>query len=98
MPNDRNWTEELIVVEHVAHDATIIIELVIKETNYFYAMGHTQCDHWPVKSSQMSSELPKNDFTWKMIDFDTFTKIPKNVVDLGKLNVVKGFKKLPNVQ
>ena len=34
----------------------------------------------------------------KMIDFDTFTKLPKNVGDLGKLIVAKGFKKLPKVQ
>ena len=38
--------------------------------------------------------LPKNDFTRKMIDFDNFT-MPKNVGDLGKLIVAKGFKKLP---
>ena len=25
-------------------------------------------------------------------------KLPKNVVDLGKLNVATGFEKLPNVQ
>ena len=25
-------------------------------------------------------------------------KLPKNVADLGKLNVAKGFKKLPKVQ
>ena len=29
-----------------------------------------------------------------MIDFDTFTKMPKNVGDLGKLIVAKGFKSL----
>ena len=33
-----------------------------------------------------------------MIDLDTFTKMPKNVGDLGKLIVAKGFKKLPKVQ
>ena len=34
-----------------------------------------------------------------MIDFDTFTKkLPKNVRNLGKLIVAKGFKKLPKVQ
>ena len=43
--------------------------------------------------------MPKNDYTKKMIDFDTFTKkMPKNVGDLGKLIVAKGFKKLPKVQ
>ena len=42
--------------------------------------------------------LPKNDFTRKIIDFDTFKKLPKNVGDLGKLIVAKGFKKLPKVQ
>ena len=33
-----------------------------------------------------------------MIYFDTFTKMPKNVGDLGKFIVAKGFKKLPKVQ
>ena len=33
-----------------------------------------------------------------MIYFDTFTKMHKNVGDLGKLIVAKGFKKLPKVQ
>ena len=33
-----------------------------------------------------------------MIDFDTFTKLPKNVGDLGKLIVAKGFKNLSKVQ
>ena len=32
-----------------------------------------------------------------MIDFDTFTKMPWIVGDLGKLIVAKGFKKLPNL-
>ena len=33
-----------------------------------------------------------------MKDFDTFTKRPKNVGDLGKFIVAKGFEKLPKVQ
>ena len=33
-----------------------------------------------------------------MIDFDTFTKLPKNVGDSGKLIVAKGYKKMPKVQ
>ena len=33
-----------------------------------------------------------------MIDFNTFTKLPKNVGDLGKVIVAKGFKKLHKVQ
>ena len=33
-----------------------------------------------------------------MKDFDTFKKLPKNVGDLGKLIVPKGFEKLPKVQ
>ena len=31
---------------------------------------------WPDKNDQMSIKLAKNDFTRRMIDFDTFTKIP----------------------
>ena len=42
--------------------------------------------------------LPKNNFTRKMIDFDSFQKLPKNGGDWGKLIVAKGFKKLPKVQ
>ena len=33
-----------------------------------------------------------------MNEFDIFTKLPKNVKDLDKLIVAKGFKKLPKVQ
>ena len=33
-----------------------------------------------------------------MKDFDTFTKIAKNVGDLGKIIVAAGFEKLPKVQ
>ena len=33
-----------------------------------------------------------------MVDFKTFTKLPKNVGDLDKLIVAKGFKKLTKVQ
>ena len=32
-----------------------------------------------------------------MIDFTPLQKLPKNVEDLGKLIVAKGFKKLPNL-
>ena len=37
------------------------------------------------KNRQMSIEVAKNDFTRKMIDFDTLQKLPKNVRDLGKV-------------
>ena len=43
----------------------------------------------------MSKKVAQKDFTRKVIDFDTFTKIPKNVRDLGKLIVAKGFKSCP---
>ena len=33
-----------------------------------------------------------------MIDFNNFTKLPKNMGDLDKLIVPKDFKKLPKVQ
>ena len=42
--------------------------------------------------------MPKNYFTRKNKDFDTFTPLPKNVGDLGKLIVAKGSDKLPKVQ
>ena len=43
----------------------------------------------------MSVKRPKNDFTRKIKDFDTFPKLPKNVGDLGKLIVVTGFESCP---
>ena len=55
-----------------------------------------QCDQ--KKSPNVYKKLPKNDFTRKMIDFNTLQKLPKNVGDLGKFIVAKGFKKLPKVQ
>ena len=33
-----------------------------------------------------------------MIDFDTYTKVPKNVEVMGKLIAAEGFKKLHSVQ
>ena len=39
------------------------------------------------KNCQMSIKVAQNDFIRKMIDFDTFTKLPKNVGHLGKLIV-----------
>ena len=55
-----------------------------------------QCDQKNI--AKCLSKLPKNDFTRKMIDFDTLTKKPKNVGDLGKSIVAKDFKKLSKVQ
>ena len=37
----------------------------------------------------MSIEIAQNDFTRKMIDFDTFTKFLKNGRDMGKLSSAK---------
>ena len=50
------------------------------------------------KLPNVYKKLPKNEFTRKMIDFDTFTKLPKNVGDLDKLIAAKGFKNLPKVK
>ena len=50
------------------------------------------------KNRQMSIKVAQNDFTIKMIDFVTLQKLPKNVGDLGKLIIAKGFKNLPKVQ
>ena len=66
--------------------------LVLKAT----ALPTEQCDQ--KKSPNVYKKLPKNDFMRKMIDFNTLQKLPKNVGDLGKFIVAKGFKKLPKVQ
>ena len=46
----------------------------------------------------MSEKVAQNDFTRKIIDFDTLKKLPKNVEDLGELKLAKCFKNLPKVQ
>jgi len=43
-----------------------------------------QCDQ--IKIAKCLKKLPKNDFTIKMIDFKTFTKMPKNVERFGQIN------------
>ena len=43
----------------------------------------------------MSIKLPKNDFTRKNKDFDTLSKLPKNVGDLGKLFVALNLAQSP---
>jgi len=53
---------------------------------------HKQCDQKKIAKSLL--KLPKNDFTRKSTAFDTFTKMSKNVGDLGKLIVAFGFKKV----
>ena len=37
--------------------------------------GGAQEPEWPVKNCQMSIKVAQNDFTCKIKDFDTFTKI-----------------------
>ena len=41
---------------------------------------------WPVKSCQMSIKVAKNDFTRKIKDFDTLTKIAKECGRFGQIN------------
>ena len=56
---------------------------------------------WPEKNHQISIKVAQNDFHRKRTDFDTFTKLPKNVGDLGKLIVAlktwPKSNKLPNL-
>ena len=44
------------------------------------------------------TKLPKKDFTKKSKILTPIQKLPKNVGDLGKIIVARGFKKLPKVQ
>ena len=51
---------------------------------------------WPVKSRQMSIKVAQKWFSllkWKILT--PLQKLPKNVGDLGKIIVAKGFEKLP---
>ena len=42
--------------------------------------------------------MPKIDYTKKWEILTSLQNLPKNVGDLGKLNVAKGFKMLPKIQ
>ena len=46
----------------------------------------------------MSIKVAQNDFTRKIKILTPLQKLPKNVGDLGKLIVAKGFENLPKVQ
>ena len=46
-----------------------------------------RCNQYDQKNiAKCLQKLPKNDFTRKMIDFDTFKKLPKNVSDFCQIN------------
>ena len=45
----------------------------------------------------MRIKVAKNDFTRKMNVFEAFTKLYKNVSNLGEIMVATGFENLPKV-
>ena len=45
----------------------------------------------------MGTKVAENDFTRKMIHFDTLQKLPKNVGDLGQLKTCPKSNKSPNL-
>ena len=55
-----------------------------------HRVNKPQCDQ--KKFAKCLLKLPKNDFTRKMIDFDTFTKIAKECGRFGQ--IAKGLKKV----
>ena len=57
--------------------------------------GWRQCDQ--KKIARCLLKLPKNDFTRKVIDFDTFTKIAKECGRFGQINCCPKSNKLPNL-
>ena len=59
-------------------------------------MGKEQCDQ--KKSPNVFKYCPKTISLEKWTILTPLQKLPKNVGDLGKLIVAKGFKKLPKVQ
>ena len=79
-------------------DCRFVIFWIIKLNSKIWKVGNggEQCDQ--KKSPNVYKKLPKNDFTRKMINFDTVTKLPKDVGDLDKIIVAKGFKNLPKVK
>ena len=50
------------------------------------------------KIAKCLEKLPKNDFTRKMIDFDTLSKIAQECGRFGQTNCCQGFKKLHKVE
>ena len=58
--------------------------------------GRSQCDQ--KKSPNVHKSCPKMISLVKLKILTPLQKLPKNVEDLGKLIVAKGFEKLPKVQ
>ena len=50
---------------------------------------------WFHKKNDRFEHLYKNAYECGRFDFDTFTKMPKNVEDLGKLIFAEGFQSCP---
>ena len=53
---------------------------------------------WPVKSCQLSIKVAQKWFKKKLKILTPLQKLPKDVQDLGKLIVAKGFENLPKVK
>ena len=60
------------------------------------SFGDVQCDQ--KKSPNVYKSCPKMISLEKWNILNNFTKLPANVSDLGRINVVTGFAKLSNVQ
>ena len=61
------------------------IETILHLVRFTVSM-RSACISVTRKNCQMSKKLPKNDFTRKMIDFDTFTKIALECGRFGQIN------------
>ena len=59
---------------------------------------HCMASVWPEENRQMSIKVAPKWFQLKNDILTPLQKMPKNVGDLGKFIVAKGFKKLPKVQ
>ena len=69
----------------------LTVNLAINYENNFYGRGlwSRLCEkrpEWPVKVAKCLQKLPKNEFTRKITDFDTFTKIAEECGRFGQIN------------
>ena len=71
---------------------TVAVQVRVSNEEIDKVFNYLQCDQ---KKCQMSIKVARNWFHSK--NFETFTKKPKNVGDLGKLIFAKGFKELPQI-
>ena len=85
----------LFIDDHIKLYSKLLLNGTINASNKVLRKNWPSWPVWPEKNPQMSIKVISLG-KWSILI--PFQKLPKNVEDLGKLIVTKGFEKLPKVQ